>query len=76
MNICSMRAFPWVVAGILLTCVRNPLHKKGPSVGRFSRQMAVENQLNPFTTAVLFSGQLGKNYLEFVWFVPKTGPEF
>ena len=30
---------------------------------------------NPFRTAVSFSGQLGKNYLEFEWIVPKTGLE-
>ena len=34
------------------------------------------NQLNPFRTAVSFWGQLGANYLELEWFVPKTGMEF
>ena len=34
------------------------------------------NHLNPFRTAVWFWGQLGANYMEFEWFVPKTGLEF
>ena len=33
-------------------------------------------QLNPFRAAVSFWGQLGENYLEFEWIVPKTGLEF
>ena len=32
--------------------------------------------VNPFRTAVSFWGQLGANYLEFEWLVPKTGLEF
>ena len=32
--------------------------------------------VNHFSTAVSFWGQLGTNYLEFEWFVPKTGLEF
>ena len=32
--------------------------------------------MNPFRTAVSFLGQLGTNYLEFEWLVPKTGLEF
>ena len=31
---------------------------------------------NPFRAAVSFWGQLGANYLEFDWLVPKTGLEF
>ena len=37
---------------------------------------AVSWMKNPFRAAVPFWGHLGINYLEFEWFVPKTGLRF
>ena len=44
--------------------------------GVAGRPVIKTKALNPFRTAVSFWGQLGTNYLEFEWFVPKTGMEF
>ena len=49
------------------------------SYGIFSVRQGVKvplSAINPFRTAVTLWGQLRASYLEFEWFVPKTGLRF